>query len=151
MRGDKMNSKDLMRVSLRLNQRIPEHARIIGVLKDLNKKYHTTLNSFVIKALSFYIENVSNETITNSGQALASKNSGRIITEDILEERLDLYDQALKRWLLDCFVSFSGVNRFPSPVFNTHTSLGEGDSAPKEYDLTDYPDIMKDITAWSED
>lgn len=147
-----MSSKDLMRVSLRLNQKIPEHARIISVLKDLNKKYHTTLNSFVIEALSFYIENVSNEKITNSGKAKASKNSGKIVTEDILEERLDLYDQALKRWLLDCFVSFSaGANRFPSPVSSAHSFPGEGDIAPKEYDLTDYPDIMKDITAWSED
>ena len=141
-----------MRVSLRLNQKIPEHARIISVLKDLNKKYHTTLNSFVIEALSFYIENVSNEKITNSGKAKASKNSGKIVTEDILEERLDLYDQALKRWLLDCFVSFSaGANRFPSPVSTTHSFPGEGDTAPKEYDLTDYPDIMKDVNAWSED
>ena len=141
-----------MRVSLRLNQKIPEHARIISVLKDLNKKYHTTLNSFVIEALSFYIENVSNEKITNSGKAKASKNSGKIVTEDILEERLDLYDQALKRWLLDCFVSFSaGANRFPSPVSTTHSFPGEGDTAPKEYDLTEYPDIMKDVNAWSED
>ena len=141
-----------MRVSLRLNQKIPEHARIISVLKDLNKKYHTTLNSFVIEALSFYIENVSNEKIPNSGKATASKNSGKIVTEDILEERLDLYDQALKRWLLDCFVSFSaGANRFPSPVSTTHSFPGEGDTAPKEYDLTDYPDIMKDVNAWSED
>ena len=141
-----------MRVSLRLNQKIPEHARIISVLKDLNKKYHTTLNSFVIEALSFYIENVSNEKITNSGKAKASKNSGKIVTEDILEERLDLYDQALKRWLLDCFVSFSaGANRFPSPVSGSHSFPGEGDTAPKEYDLTDYPDIMKDVNAWSED
>ena len=141
-----------MRVSLRLNQKIPEHARIISVLKDLNKKYHTTLNSFVIEALSFYIENVSNEKITNSGKAKASKNSGKVVTEDILEERLDLYDQALKRWLLDCFVSFSaGANRFPSPVSTTHSFPGEGDTAPKEYDLTDYPDIMKDVNAWSED
>ena len=141
-----------MRVSLRLNQKIPEHARIISVLKDLNKKYHTTLNSFVIEALSFYIENVSNEKITNSGKAKASKNSGKIVTEDILEERLDLYDQALKRWLLDCFVSFSaGANRFPSPVSSTHSFPGEGDTAPKEYDLTEYPDIMKDVNAWSED
>ncbi len=141
-----------MRVSLRLNQKIPEHARIISVLKDLNKKYHTTLNSFVIEALSFYIENVSNEKITNSGKAKASKNSGKIVTEDILEERLDLYDQALKRWLLDCFVSFSaGANRFPSPVSSAHSFPREGDTAPKEIDLTDYPEIMKDITAWSED
>ncbi len=141
-----------MRVSLRLNQKIPEHARIISVLKDLNKKYHTTLNSFVIEALSFYIENVSNEKITNSGKAKASKSSGKVVTEDILEERLDLYDQALKRWLLDCFVSFSaGANRFPSPVSSTHSFPGEGDTAPKEYDLTDYPDIMKDVNAWSED
>ena len=141
-----------MRVSLRLNQKIPEHARIISVLKDLNKKYHTTLNSFVIEALSFYIENVSNEKITNSGKAKASKNSGKVVTEDILEERLDLYDQALKRWLLDCFVSFSaGANRFPSPVSSTHSFPGEGDAAPKELDLTDYPDIMKDVNAWSED
>ena len=141
-----------MRVSLRLNQKIPEHARIISVLKDLNKKYHTTLNSFVIEALSFYIENVSNETITNSGKAKASKNSGKIVTEDILEERLDLYDQALKRWLLDCFVSFSaGANRFPSPVSSAHSFPGEGDNTPKEYDLTEYPDIMKDVNAWSED
>ena len=141
-----------MRVSLRLNQKIPEHARIISVLKDLNKKYHTTLNSFVIEALSFYIENVSNEKITNSGKAKASKNSGKVVTEDILEERLDLYDQALKRWLLDCFVSFSaGANRFPSPVSSTHSFPGEGDTAPKEYDLTEYPDIMKDVNAWSED
>ena len=147
-----MSSKDLMRVSLRLNQKIPEHARIISVLKDLNKKYHTTLNSFVIEALSFYIENVSNEKITNSGKAKASKNSEKVVTEDILEERLDLYDQALKRWLLDCFVSFSaGANRFPSPVSTTHSFPGEGDTAPKEYDLTDYPDIMKDVNAWSED
>ena len=147
-----MSSKDLMRVSLRLNQKIPEHARIISVLKDLNKKYHTTLNSFVIEALSFYIENVSNEKITNSGKAKASKNSGKVVTEDILEERVDLYDQALKRWLLDCFVSFSaGANRFPSPVSSTHSFPGEGDTAPKEYDLTDYPDIMKDVNAWSED
>ena len=147
-----MSSKDLMRVSLRLNQKIPEHARIISVLKDLNKKYHTTLNSFVIEALSFYIENVSNEKITNSGKAKASKNCGKVVTEDILEERLDLYDQALKRWLLDCFVSFSaGANRFPSPVSSTHSFPGEGDTAPKEYDLTDYPDIMKDVNAWSED
>ena len=124
-----------MRVSLRLNQKIPEHARIISVLKDLNKKYHTTLNSFVIEALSFYI-----------------KNSGRVVTEDILEERLDLYDQALKRWLLDCFVSFSaGANRFPSPVSSAHSFPGEGNTAPKELDLTEYPDIMKDVNAWSED
>ena len=141
-----------MRVSLRLNQKIPEHARIISVLKDLNKKYHTTLNSFVIETLSFYIENVSNEKITNSGKAKASKNSGKVVTDDILEERLDLYDQALKRWLIDCFVSFSaGANRFPSPVSTTHSFPGEGGTAPKEYDLTDYPDIMKDINAWSED
>ena len=141
-----------MRVSLRLNQKIPEHARIISVLKDLNKKYHTTLNSFVIEALSFYIENVSNEKITNSGKAKASKNSGKIVTEDILEERLDLYDQALKRWLLDCFVSFSaGANRFPSPVSSAQSFPGEGNTAPKELDLTDYPDIMKDVNAWSED
>jgi hypothetical protein len=147
-----MSSKDLMMVSLRLNQKIPEHARIISVLKDLNKKYHTTLNSFVIEALSFYIENVSNEKITNLGKAKASKNSGKIVTEDFLEERLDLYDQALKRWLLDCFVSFSVVaNRFPSPVSSAHSFPGEGNTTPKEYDLTDYPDIMKDITAWSED
>ena len=147
-----MSSKDLMRVSLRLNQKIPEHARIISVLKDLNKKYHTTLNSFVIEALSFYIENVSNEKITNSGKAKASKNSGKIVTEDILEERLDLYDQALKRWLLDCFVSFSaGANRFPSPVSSAHSFPGEGNTAPKELDLTEYPDIMKDVNAWSED
>ena len=141
-----------MRVSLRLNQKIPEHARIISVLKDLNKKYHTTLNSFVIEALSFYIENVSNEKITNSGKAKASKNSGKVVTDDILEERLDLYDQALKRWLLDCFVSFSaGANRFPSPVSSAHSFPGEGNTAPKELDLTEYPDIMKDVNAWSED
>ena len=145
-------SDDIMRLTLRLNQRIPEHARIISVLKDLNKDYHTTLNGFVIEALSFYIENISLDTITNAGKAMAKNEARHLVTESALEKRLDQYDQALKRWLLDCFVSFSaGANRFPSPVSTTHSFPGEGDTAPKEYDLTNYPDIMKDVNAWSED
>lgn len=144
-------SDDIMRLTLRLNQRIPAHARIISVLKDLNKDYHTTLNGFVIEALTYYIENISLDTVTNAGKAMASNEARQLVTESALEKRLDQYDQALKRWLLDCLMSFSGANRFPSPFSTTQTSSREGDSAPKEYDLTDYPDIMKDITAWSED
>ncbi len=147
-----MSSNDLMRVSLRLNQRIPQHARIIGVLKNLNKNYHTTLNSFIIEALSFYIENVSNEAFSNSAKPTASMDSKQVVTTDILEKRLDQYDQDLKQWLLGCFVSYSsGAMKPPSPISSATSYKGEGDTAPTEYDLTTYPDIMKNITAWSED
>ena len=153
MRGDDMDrSKDIMRLTFRLNQRVPEQARIIRILKDLNSEYHTTMTSFIIEAITFYIDNIPDHLVTNAGKASSENQRKSFVTEEALEKRLDQYDQALKRWLLDCFVSFSaGANRIPSPVSNAHSFPGEEDTAPKEYDLTDYPDIMKDINAWGED
>lgn len=147
-----MDSEDVVRISVRLNQRVPEHAKIIGILEDLNKNYHTTKSGFIIEAISFYIQNISDEKLTNSGKRIADEKNKHLITEDHLEKRIDQYDQSLKRWLLDSFIPLlRGANVAPSPVFSQLSFPGEGEPAPKEVDLTAYPEIMKDIAAWSED
>lgn len=146
-----MEANDLMRVSLRLHQRNPEHARIINVLKDLNKSRYSTLNSFVIEAITFYIENVSDTKITNTGKAKAIEASKHFITDTELDKRFDLYDQGLKRWLLDSFIPLVhgvGISSSPASKINTVTVEKEPDS---DFDLSRYPDVMNTITAWSED
>ena len=144
-------SEDIMRLTIRFNQRIPEQARIIGILKDLNKEYHTTMNGFIIEAITYYINNIPDETVTNAGKAAAEKRSEQYVTRGDVEKRIDQYDQALKRWLLDSFAPLLiGGNLRPSPVSGSLSFPGEGQTPPKSVDLTEYPDIMKDILAWSE-
>ena len=144
-------SEDIMRLTIRFNQRIPEQARIIGILKDLNKEYHTTMNGFVIEAITYYINNIPAETVTNSGKAAAEKRSTQYVTRGDVEARLDQYDQALKRWLLDSLIPLllGGTVR-PSPVSQPLSFPGEGQAPQNKKDLTEYPEIMRDILAWSE-
>ena len=144
-------SEDIMRITLRFNQKIPEQARIIGILKDLNKEYHTTMTSFVIEAITYYIDNIPAEAITNAGKAAAEKRDAELMTRGDVENRLDLYDQALKRWLLESFIPtlLGGIMR-PSLVSGSPSFPREGQKPQEKVDLTEYPEIMKDVLAWSE-
>ena len=47
----------IVRYSLRLNLNKPDHAKICSILRDLHDNFHTTINDFIIEALTYYIEN----------------------------------------------------------------------------------------------
>ena len=60
--------QNVTRVSVRFNLNNPDHAEIVSILKDLNKNFHTSQSAFIIEALTYYIRNVSDSTLTNGGE-----------------------------------------------------------------------------------
>ena len=74
--------QNLFRISVRFNLNNPEHAEIVSILKNLNKNFHTTENAFIIEALTFYIRNMSSDTLTGDGREVNGK---RAIAIDVVE------------------------------------------------------------------
>ncbi len=147
-----MKQTDLVRVPVRFNLKNPEHAKILQILNDLNKTYHTSKSAFIIEAIEYYIKKSPEDSITNAGKAAADARAREFVTGAEVDEKIEMYDKTLKSWLFDWQNSISqGVTRSSPAILPLSFQAGEDKSPDNEVDLTKYPDIMQDINAWSED
>ena len=138
--------QNLIRVPVRFNLNNPEHAEIVSILKNLNKNYHTTQNAFIIEALTFYIRNMSSDTLTNDGEERAGKRAKDYATHEYVDTRLKALDQALRLFVYEKMETVTG-----SPGGIKATTMGPAaETDPnKEVDLSQYDTIMNDIDQWT--
>ena len=128
---------DIIRIPVRFNLSIPEHAEIVRVLRDLNRNYSTSMSGFIIDALKKYIENLP----------INSENTDKTyVTKKDFEEALDERDLKLRLWAYERLLMLSQKKRNLDPDIFQKMDDGEEQTV----DLSAYPEIMKDISSWSE-
>ena len=136
--------QNLIRIPVRFNLNNPEHAEIVSILKNLNKKYHTTQNAFIIEALTFYIRNMSSDTLTEDGMETDRKRANDYATHEYVDTRLKALDQALRLFVYEKMETVTGGG-----TFNVTPGPAERSAAEKEVDLSQYDTIMNDIDQWT--
>ena len=130
---------DIVRIPVRFNLSIPEHAEIVEVLRGLTKDYSISISGLIIEALSKYIDSLP----TKSG-----KPDKDYITRKDFEEALNERDLKLRLWAYEKLILQSQRNTESDPGgipidFDMRKKADQ-------VDLSAYPEIMKDISSWSE-
>ena len=136
--------QNLIRIPVRFNLNKPEHAEIVSILRNLNKNYHTTQNSFIIEALSFYIRNMSSETLTNDGAEREGKRAKDYATHEYVDTRLKALEQALRLFVYEK-MDTGGTGMTGGKL----TAPAESKDTDEEVDLTKYDKIMNDLDQWT--
>ncbi len=129
-----------VRIPLRLNLDKKEHAEIMAILNDLDKNKYSTKNGFMIDALIYYIRHMGADEFTVSGK----NKQGEAIeyaTKSYVDDRLRVYARELKLY----FYEHQGgqITR------NVLDEKGKPPVEDKDVDLTQFPEIMKDINNWT--
>ena len=147
--------ENLFRITVRFNLNNPEHAEIVSILKNLNKNYHTTQNSFIIEALTFYIRNMSSDTLTADGRVPEGKRAKDYATHEYVDTNLKALEQALRLFVYERMESRSlsgqGISgsTMPPEVSGMNRTVAKAEDPEKEVDLTKYDTIMNDIDQWT--
>ena len=134
------------KVSVRLNLNNPEHAKIVSILNDLNKNFHTTKSAFVIEALTYYIRNVSDSTLTNDGEERFLERQKEFATREYVDNGLRELDRSLRLFVYEKLeaIGKAGVTTVP----NQNVTKNE-DSSSEDDDLTRCDAIMRSIDQWA--
>ena len=132
------------KVSVRLNLNNPEHAKIVSILNDLNKNFHTTKSAFVIEALTYYIRNVSDSTLTNDGEERFLERQKEFATREYVDNGLRELDRSLRLFVYEKLEALSGA-RVPTVPNETKNEEAASDAA----DLTRCDAIMRSIDQWA--
>ena len=132
---------DIVRIPVRFNLSIPEHAEIVKVLRDLNRNYSTSMTGFIIEALGKYIESLPIDP---------SKPDKDYITRKDFEEALNERDLKLRLWAYEKLILQSQRSRESDPGGIPIDFDARSEKEDQQVDLSAYPEIMKDISSWSE-
>ena len=134
------------KVSVRLNLNNPEHAKIVSILNDLNKNFHTTKSAFIIEALTYYIRNVSDSTLTNDGEERFLERQKEFATREYVDNSLRELDRSLRLFVYEKLetIGKAGV----TTVLNQNVTKNDED-ASLDADLTQCDAIMRSIDQWA--
>ncbi len=139
--------QNTIRIPVRFNLNNPEHAEIVSILKNLNKNFHTTQNSFMIDALKFYIRNMSEDVLTADG-AERKKRSSDYATYEYVDTNIKELKQSLKLFVYERIEAANAAR--PVRDISYETTQSEVTEQPdREVDLSKYDTIMNDIDQWT--
>ena len=143
--------QNLFRISVRFNLNNPEHAEIVSILKNLNKNFHTTENAFIIEALTFYIRNMSSDTLTGDGREAGGKRATDYATHEYVDTNLKALEQALRLFVYEKLEGIGGgvAPRFSENRGTVQAGSQEEKEADKDVDLSQFDTIMNDIDQWT--
>ena len=137
--------QNLIRIPVRFNLNNPEHAEIVSILKDLNKNFHTSQSAFIIEALTYYIRNVSDSTLTNEGEERFKERAREFATREYVDNGLRELDRSLRLFVYERLeagpIIRSSEGSDPN-VNQTEEVTSEG------VDLTKCDAVMRSIEQW---
>ena len=138
--------QNVTRVSVRFNLNNPDHAEIVSILKDLNKNFHTSQSAFIIEALTYYIRNVSDSTLTNDGEERYNERQREFATREYVDARLRELDRSLRLFMYERMEKGSAGR----PDSGGSPDQGQSEKVPStDVDLSGFDAIMNDIDQWT--
>ena len=138
--------QNVTRVSVRFNLNNPDHAEIVSILKDLNKNFHTSQSAFIIEALTYYIRNVSDSTLTNDGEERYNERQREFATREYVDARLRELDRSLRLFVYERMETGSAVR----PDSGGSQDQDASEKVPStDVDLSGFDAIMNDIDQWT--
>lgn len=160
------------RIPVRLSFDNPEHLNIINTLDDLNLDVHRSRNSFIINAISFYINAIQNDNLTYADEVRKREMEKNFITRDELEDIMDGYMESIRTELYREMIKIlagvalsPGTNRGPdadavsmnvqgvTKAAEEETVKGENVEADEDMAVTlsRYDNVLQHVMDWSED
>ena len=142
-------SQDLLRIPIRFNLEIPEHARLVSTLRGLNKNKYSSMSGFIIEALSYYVKVLSNDP--DAGKDFKPGSNHSFVTKQDLDFRLDVFEKEITLSLYEKIlplISGGTSNSNPIPVEKEEEKQDE--PVEETVDIGLDPDIMSSISSWIE-
>lgn len=116
-------------ITVRLNYSNPEHMKVLGILDNLNMDIYKSKNRFIIEAILYYVDNLSNEITLNK---LTGKSA--YVSEQELEEKLKELKKELKSEIYEEILRAAIGAKLPAP--DTAETSGN---------------VLDKVMSWSED
>lgn len=142
-------SKEVMRIPIRFNLEVPEHARLVSVLRNLNKTRYSTMSSFIIEALSYYVRVLANDPEEGKDFRIGSERA--FVTKQELDLRLSSFEKEMRLYLFESIVPLilggSGGTGFGQVISDRGKNADQHDET---VDLAGDPKIMESISSWIE-
>ena len=132
----------IVRYSLRLNLNKPDHAKICSILRDLHDNFHTTINDFIIEALTYYIENDFQDEEKKKAEL-----SDEVATKAYVKNCLKDHDDALRLFIYEKLDNAGAVLSLSGNQKTKENKIDE-ESLSGEVDLTKCDAIMNSIEQW---
>ena len=140
MRGESMKN-DIIRIPVRFNLSDPDQAEVVKFLRNMTKNFSTSMSGFIIDSIRFYIENMP---------ADVSKGFSRdYVTKSVFDQVLNERDTQLRLWMYDKLISMMTYSKAATTIEDLKSEKAQ-ELQIKNVDLTNFPDIMEDVTSWSE-
>ena len=146
-----------MHISVRLNRENPKHKKIIKFLDEMDLKKYKSKISFLVEAMSFYIECIEDGSLESVKDRNFRQFSKDYVTREEFNERLNslsdalekkIYKEILSSYLRQPIVSSLEEKMESKP----DTSLD--DSAIEESlaeNLSKFSGVMDSVMSWSDD
>jgi len=159
---------DFRRIPVRLNLDNPEHLKIMNILDDLNLDVHKSKNKFIINAISFYVDAIRKDNLTNSDERNRKEQERAFVTQDEMQEQFDKFAEKVRAEVYEEMIRFLAGVAFSSgansniPVMQTKSSSKEKSSYEEETmplsteenvaeALSQYDNVLQQVMSWSED
>ena len=142
-------SKEVMRIPIRFNLEVPEHARLVSVLRNLNKTRYSTMSSFIIEALTYYVRVLANDPEEGKDFRIGSERA--FVTKQELDLRLSSFEKEMRLYLFESIVPLILGGAGGTGSGQVTSDMGKTvDQHDETVDLAGDPEIMKSISSWIE-
>lgn len=89
-------SRDSKQFSFRVNLNNPDHLKVYRTLMDLNLDIHKSVSGFVVKAVLWYINGVSEAELTNGGRNRKENLEGYVTRKEISDMEFRIKAEVMK-------------------------------------------------------
>ena len=142
-------SKEVMRIPIRFNLEVPEHARLVSVLRNLNKTRYSTMSSFIIEALTYYVRVLANDPEEGKDFRIGSERA--FVTKQELDLRLSSFEKEMRLYLFESIVPLILGGAGGTGSGQVISDRGKNaDQHDETVDRAGDPKIMESTSSWIE-